>query len=225
MDFLLLAFYCLVIYVIVQFIRFMRADTDFTLFWAGMAVWITGASSGIGEGPSIQLAKTGASLVLSAYERGRTTKNHSKLQEKDILVLLLDLNEKGSHEAATKNVIQHFGEIDILVNNGGRFQLSLFLEPNLAVYEAIMQLNCLRQIITVSSMAGLASVPVSTGYAASKHALQVTDLIRGHLRFFNSLRPELKNAFTEEINQVQFLQDPNLLYFLGIYLFIYYLQI
>ncbi|XP_060685313.1 dehydrogenase/reductase SDR family member 7 isoform X4 [Hemiscyllium ocellatum] len=121
--------------------------------------------------------------------------------------------------------------IDILINNAGRSQRSLFLDTNLDVYEAIMHLNFLGtisltkcvlpymikqekgQIITVSSLAGLVAAPVSTGYASSKHALQ---------GFFNSLRPELanypgiiistvcpglvhsnivKNAFTEEINK------------------------
>ncbi|XP_067894902.1 dehydrogenase/reductase SDR family member 7 isoform X2 [Heterodontus francisci] len=249
MDLLALLCYCLVIYVIVQFVRFLRADADFTLLWAeylgnkpedklfNKVVWITGASSGIGEELAYQLSKLGAALVLSARreaELQRVKQNcldHSKLQEKDILVLLLDLNESNSHEAATKRVIQRFGKIDILVNNAGRSQRSLFLDTNLDVYKAIMQLNFLGtvsltkcvlphmikqekgQIVTVSSLAGLVAAPVSTGYASSKHALQ---------GFFNSLRPELanypgivistvcpglvhsnivKNAFTEVLNK------------------------
>ncbi|XP_072347848.1 dehydrogenase/reductase SDR family member 7 [Scyliorhinus torazame] len=247
MDLLSVLCYCLVTYAIVQFVRFLRADADFTLLWAEYfgnkpedklfkkVIWITGASSGIGEELAYQLAKLGASLVLSARreaELQRVKQNcldHSKLQEKDILVLLLDLTESSSHEVATKSVIQHFGKIDILVNNAGRSQRSLFLDTNLDVYRAIMQLNffgtvsltkCVLlymikqekgQIVTVSSLAGLVAAPVSTGYASSKHAVQ---------GFFNSLRPELasypgiiistvcpglvhsnivKNAFAEEL--------------------------
>ncbi|XP_078090340.1 dehydrogenase/reductase SDR family member 7 isoform X3 [Mustelus asterias] len=128
MDLLSVLCYCLAIYVIVQFVRFMRADADFTLLWAECfgnkpedklfkkVIWITGASSGIGEELAYQLAKLGASLVLSARreaELQRVKQNcldHSKLQERDILVLLLDLNESSSHEVATKSVIQHFGK-------------------------------------------------------------------------------------------------------------------
>ncbi|XP_048393892.1 dehydrogenase/reductase SDR family member 7 isoform X5 [Stegostoma tigrinum] len=208
MDLILLLCYCLVIYVIVQLIRFLRADGDLTLLWCKCfgnkpddklfkkVVWITGASSGIGEELAYQLAKLGAFLVLSARrvaELERVKQNcldHSKLQEKDILVLLLDLNVSSSHKSATKSVIQYFGKIDILINNAGRSQRSLFLDTNLDVYEAIMHLNFLGtisltqcvlpymikqekgQIVTVSSLAGLVGAPVSTGYASSKHALQ-----------------------------------------------------
>ncbi|RXM97114.1 Dehydrogenase/reductase SDR family member 7 [Acipenser ruthenus] len=172
----------------------------------GKVVWITGASSGIGEELAYQLAKTGASLILSARrenELHRVKQNcieQSRLQEKDILVLPLDLTARGSHEAITKTAIEHFGKIDILLNNGGRSQRSLCLETDLDVYQALMELNYLGtvslvkcvlphlverkrgQIVTISSVAGLAGVPLASGYSASKHALQ---------GFFNSLRSEL----------------------------------
>lgn len=82
-------------------------------------------------------------------------------------------------------------QIDILINNGGRSQRSLFLETNVDVYQALMELNFLGtvsitkqvlphmtqrgrgSIVTVSSVVGLAGAPLATGYSASKHALQV----------------------------------------------------
>lgn len=202
-----------------------------------MVVWVTGASSGIGEELALQLSKLGGSLVLSArraqeLERvKRRCLENSNLKEKDILVLPLDLTDTSSHEAATKAVLQEFGKIDILVNNGGRSQRSLVLETNMDVFKELINLNYLGtvsltkcvlshmverkqgKIVTVNSIAGIASVALSSGYCASKHAL------RG---FFNALQGELtkypgitfcnvypgpvqsdivKNALTEELTK------------------------
>ncbi|KAL0969047.1 hypothetical protein UPYG_G00221990 [Umbra pygmaea] len=237
------------VYFIVQFVRFIFADADFSLLWStlsgskpeiklkGLVVWVTGASSGIGEELAYQLAGCGSRLILSArrVDELNRVKRHcldfSSLQEKDILVLPLDLLERKSHEAKTKTAIQHFGNIDILINNGGRSQRSLCLETSVDVYQALMELNFLGtvsltkqvlphmlqrgsgSVVTVSSLVGLAGAPLATGYSASKHALQ---------GFFNSLRTELtdypkilistvcpgpvqsqivKNAFTEDLGK------------------------
>uniref|UniRef100_A0A3P8ZX02 Dehydrogenase/reductase (SDR family) member 7 n=1 Tax=Esox lucius TaxID=8010 RepID=A0A3P8ZX02_ESOLU len=204
----------------------------------GLVVWVTGASSGIGEELAYQLAGCGSRLILSArrVDELDRVKRHclecSSLQDKDILVLPLDLLEKTSHEAKTKTAVQHFGSIDILINNGGRSQRSLCLETSVDVYQALMELNFLGtvsltkqvlphmtqrgsgSVVTISSLSGLAGTPLATGYSASKHALQ---------GFFNSLRTELtdypnilistvcpgpvksqivKNAFAEELGKV-----------------------
>uniref|UniRef100_A0A8B9ZPU2 Dehydrogenase/reductase SDR family member 7 n=1 Tax=Anas zonorhyncha TaxID=75864 RepID=A0A8B9ZPU2_9AVES len=134
------------------------------------------------------------------WERSDVPEKISTLTEKDILVLRLDLTDRSSHEAATNSVIKHFGKIDVLVNNGGRSQRSLFMDTNLDVYSAIMELNYLGtisltkhvlkhmierkrgKIVTVSSVMGIMGAPLASGYCASKHALQ---------GFFNSLRTEL----------------------------------
>nr|XP_009935082.1 PREDICTED: dehydrogenase/reductase SDR family member 7 [Opisthocomus hoazin] len=172
----------------------------------GKVIWVTGASSGIGEELLSQLSKIGALLAISARREDELEREKKKcleisnLSEKDILVLRLDLTDRSSHEAATNSVLKHFGKIDVLVNNGGRSQRSLFVDTNLDVYSAIMELNYLGtisltkyvlnhmierkrgKIITVSSVMGLMGAPLASGYCASKHALQ---------GFFNSLRTEL----------------------------------
>ncbi|XP_024286005.1 dehydrogenase/reductase SDR family member 7 [Oncorhynchus tshawytscha] len=234
---------------LVQFVCFLFADADLTLLWAtlfgskpetklkGLVVWVTGASSGIGEELAYQLAGCGSRLILSARRVDQLDRvklhclERSNLKDKDILVLPLDLLERASHEAKMKTAIKHFGNIDILVNNGGRSQRSLCLETSVDVYQALMELNFLGtvsltkqvlphmtqrgsgSVVTVSSVVGLAGAPLATGYSASKHALQ---------GFFNSLRTELteyprilistvcpgpvqsqivQNAFTEEVGK------------------------
>nr|XP_057946170.1 dehydrogenase/reductase SDR family member 7 isoform X2 [Doryrhamphus excisus] len=172
----------------------------------GQVVWVTGASSGIGEELAYQLARCGSRLVLSARREGelkrvkRQCLECSSLKDEDILILPLDLLERTTHEAKTKAVIKHFGRIDILINNGGRSQRSLFLDADVEVYQALMDVNFLGTlsltkhvlshmtrrgigaIVTISSLLGLAGGPLATGYAASKHALQ---------GFFKSLQAEL----------------------------------
>ncbi|XP_028251611.1 dehydrogenase/reductase SDR family member 7 isoform X2 [Parambassis ranga] len=237
------------VYLLVHFVCFIFADADFTLLLAslaghkpeaklrGLVVWITGASSGIGEELAYQLARCGSRLILSARREDELNRvkrhclENSDLEDEHILVLPLDLLERTSHEEKAKTAIQHFGHIDILINNGGRSQRSLCLETNVDVYKTLMELNFLGtvsitkqvlphmtqrgtgSIVTVSSVVGLAGAPLATGYSASKHALQ---------GFFNSLRSELtdhpkilistvcpgpvqsqivKNAFTEELNK------------------------
>lgn len=79
-----------------------------------------------------------------------------------------------------------------MVNNGGRSQRSLFVDTNLDVFSAIMELNYLGtisltkhvlnhmierrrgKIVTVSSVMGIMGAPLASGYCASKHALQVS---------------------------------------------------
>ncbi|XP_068948155.1 dehydrogenase/reductase SDR family member 7 [Petaurus breviceps papuanus] len=247
--FLSLLLACALLYLGLLLVYFVRADGDLTLLWAewqgrrpewelsDMVVWVTGASSGIGEELVYQLSKLGTSLVLSSRKVNELERVKNKcleisnLKEKDILVLPLDLTDRNSHEAATKRVLQQFGQIDILVNNGGRSQRSLFEETDLDVYKEIMEINFMGtisltkcvlphmierkqgKIVTMSSLMGLAAAPLGSGYCASKHALH---------GFFNSLRSELvmypeitvtnicpgpvqsnivQNAFTEKVSK------------------------
>ncbi|MEE6494025.1 hypothetical protein FKM82_017002 [Ascaphus truei] len=251
LSLLMLLIVCWLLYWLIQLIRFIKADADLTLLWAellghtpesklaGNVVWVTGASSGIGEELAYQLARLGASLVLSARRENELRRVKQKcletsgLEEKDVLVVPLDLTEISTHKAATDQVLQHFGKIDVLVNNSGRSQRSLFVDTSLDVYRALIELNYLGtisvtkyvlqhmierkkgKIVTINSFAGLMGVPLSSGYSASKHALQ---------GFFNSLRTELgafpditisnicpgpvqsnvlDNAFTEEVDKIQ----------------------
>lgn len=249
LSLLTVLWYLIPLYVIATLLCMMLADADLTLLWAsltghrpekklkGLVVWVTGASSGIGEELAYQLAQCGARLILSARRENelqlvkRRCLQRSSLQDEDILVHPLDLLDRQSHKDKTEVALQYFGHIDVLVNNGGRSQRSLFLETSLEVYHALMELNFLGtvsltkqvlphmtkrgtgSIVTVSSVVGLAGAPLATGYSASKHALQ---------GFFNSLRTELTdypnilistvcpgpvqskivdNAFTEVLNK------------------------
>ncbi|XP_021564128.1 dehydrogenase/reductase SDR family member 7-like isoform X2 [Carlito syrichta] len=150
MSWALLLALCALLLLAVQLLRFLRGDGDLTLLWAewrgrrpeweltDMVVWVTGASSGIGEELAYQLSKLGVSLVLSARRENelervkRRCLEISNLKGKDILVLPLDLTDTSSHEVATKAVLQEFGRGQVFFNS---------LRTELATYPGITVSN------------------------------------------------------------------------------------
>jgi short-subunit dehydrogenase len=165
-------------------------------------VWITGASSGIGEALVKAFAAEGAFVVLSArrsdeLERVRTA---AALNNENSLVLPLDLSDTTSSAELAAKVVGKFGKIDILINNGGISQRALTKDTSLETDRKIMEVNffgtvaitksvlpyMLKQksghIIAMSSIAGKFGFYLRSAYSASKHALH---------GFFESLRMEI----------------------------------
>ena len=170
----------------------------------GKVVWLTGASSGIGEALAYALAKQHVKLVVSARrldELQRVAEN-TKLPASDYLLLPLDLADQNNFEAKKNEVLQKFGRIDVLINNGGVSQRSLAKDTTLEVDRRLMEVNyfgtialtkvvmpeMIKQkdglIVTITSAVGKFGSPWRSGYSASKHALH---------GFFDSLRAELFN--------------------------------
>jgi short-subunit dehydrogenase len=165
-------------------------------------VWITGASSGIGEALAYAFSREGAKLILSGRreaELERVKQNCDAAKDRT-LVLPLDLTQFDSFAGKTAVAQNHFGRVDILVNNGGVSQRSLVKETDFAVDLAVMNTNYFGavgltkavlpamlarrsgHIVVVSSLMGYLDTPLRSAYAASKHALH---------GYFDSLRAEL----------------------------------
>lgn len=168
-------------------------------------VWITGASSGIGEALALEFAQRGANLVLSArreneLERVRDRCTQAGLDMKNTLVLPLDVTDHPAFDAAVANVTGRFGGIDMLINNAGISQRSLCVDTDMAVYRQLMEVDVLGQIgltkavlpqmisqgsghiAITSSVAGKIGAPYRTGYCAAKHAV---------MGFYDALRAEV----------------------------------
>jgi short-subunit dehydrogenase len=166
-------------------------------------IWITGASSGIGEALAYELARKGARLILSARRKSeleRVKGNCIASAQPNVRILALDLYKPETLMLSTEAAIQLFGQVDILINNSGISQRSLVKDTHMDVYRQIMEVNFFgaisltkhllphflkRQaghVVTVSSVTGKFGTPYRSGYAASKHALH---------GFFDSLRAEL----------------------------------
>jgi len=153
-------------------------------------IWITGASSGIGEALAFELSKLGAHLILSArreseLERVKAACFHAER----CTVAPLDLSCQEDIEAVADRMLQQFGAIDILVNNGGISQRSLVFETDISVDRRIMEVDYFSgvvltkkllpsmvakgsgHIIAISSIVGLFGFPLRSAYSAAKHAM------------------------------------------------------
>ncbi|XP_076055635.1 dehydrogenase/reductase SDR family protein 7-like [Oratosquilla oratoria] len=173
----------------------------------GKVVFVTGASSGLGEALAHSLYKRGARLILAA-------RNIEKLNEiKETLlktyrppevhlpiVVKLDLEDLNSIDGIVQDLLNTVGHIDILINNAGISYRGTVDQTDISVDIKLMVVNYFGQvaltkavlpsmkarkegtIIAVSSIQGKLAIPFRSCYAASKHALQA---------FFDTLRAEV----------------------------------
>lgn len=169
--------------------------------YTGKVVWITGASSGIGEALAYELARRGAQLVLSARRVEQLEQVCERCEHPDRhMILPLDLTDPASLAIAAEQVVERFGQIDVLLNNGGISQRGTATETVIDVDRRIMEVNYMGtvgltkavlpsmlargqgQIVVISSVAGKIGTPLRSAYSASKHALH---------GFFDCLRAEV----------------------------------
>jgi len=128
-------------------------------------VWITGASSGIGEALAYAFAREGAHLILTARRRERLEAVRDACTgEGKRLLLPFDVTDYDCHPTMVGAAIEHFGQVDILVNNAGVSQRSLVLETDFSVDRRIMEVNYF-------SVVSLTKTVLRSAYCASKHAL------------------------------------------------------
>ena len=165
-------------------------------------IWITGASSGIGEALARGLSNRGAKLILSSRRTGELerVKNTCAYPDK-VHILPLDLTDSANLESKVPIAIAVFGHIDIMVHNGGMSQRALVAETEMAVHREVMELNYFSYIlltkallphfierrsgyfVVTSSVMGKIGTPMRAAYAAAKHALH---------GYFDSLRAEVE---------------------------------
>ncbi len=164
----------------------------------GKTVWITGASSGIGEATARAFFDAGANVVLSARSTEKLTRLQEELdpEKKRSLVVPLDLSSR-DFTAQVDQVSKAFGKIHFLVNNGGISQRSLAREATIESVEQIFRVNALGtialtstafpiihpsgRILTITSVTGRFGTPLRSSYSATKHALH---------GYFDALRAE-----------------------------------
>ena len=170
-------------------------------------VWITGASGGIGLACAEVYAAKGARVILSSRREGALEKvaddlsYRLKLQrEKTFVIAPLDLENPDSLDGVVKRVLSEVETVDIMIHCGGISQRSLAIETSLEVDRRVMEIDYFGtvaltksllpyflkrqagQFVVVTSLMGVFSSPLRSGYCGAKHALH---------GFFEALRAEL----------------------------------
>lgn len=157
----------------------------------GKTIWITGASSGIGEAIALEYAKERNTLVLSARREEALQEVKRKCEKlgSKAVVIPLDLASAESIEKAFAQAQSELPKIDVLINNGGISQRSLVLETPVDIDRKLFEINFFGTVhltklvlpwmiqtgggtlAATSSMVGRFGFPLRSAYAASKHAL------------------------------------------------------
>ncbi|HWZ45906.1 MAG TPA: SDR family oxidoreductase [Candidatus Saccharimonadales bacterium] len=164
-------------------------------------IWITGATSGIGEALAVAFHKAGAKLILSARREEELKRVQAACGgEASTRILPMDVSRADELTGKCREALGLFGGIDILVLNAGVSQRSLVKDTSMDVYRSIMETNYFGpigmtravlpsmlenksgHIVVISSVAGKLSTPLRSGYSASKHSLH---------GFYDSLRAEV----------------------------------
>lgn len=116
----------------------------------GKTIFITGGSRGIGRAIAIKAAHAGANVVIAAKTEIETAKLtgtiYSVAQEIEAvggkaLPLLLDVRDDQHIHAAIQQAAQHFGGIDVLINNAGAIALTGVEATSLKQYDLIQSIN------------------------------------------------------------------------------------
>ena len=166
-----------------------------------LTLWITGASSGIGEAMALEFAKQGARIILSGRNEKKLAlvKNCCHNSDKHV-VAAFDIGDAEQVKATYEQLKSQNVQVDWLINNAGISQRALIMETSEAVERKIMEIDYFAQtrltrlvlpdmlaqgggkIVMISSVAGLLGTQYRGAYSAAKAAL--------HL-WANSLRAEL----------------------------------
>lgn len=198
-----------------------RGNARVNSFWQDKVVFLTGASSGIGEGIALALAKRGATLGLLARRKELLDDLADRCRAFDakVRVFAADVADEALVAEAADEMRSEFGHIDILIANAGiggndpdtraytPHAVRKLIDTNLigavnAVHAVVgpMAERGSGQIVAISSLAGFRGLPKSAAYSASK---------AGMTAFFESVRLDLMHTgVSVTIIQPGFIRTP-----------------
>jgi NAD(P)-dependent dehydrogenase (short-subunit alcohol dehydrogenase family) len=189
--------------------------------WNGKVILLTGASSGIGEGLALELARRGAVLGLLARREAELTDLARRCSEAGgtARYFAADVTDPDAVHAAADKLRTEFGHVDVLIANagiGGNNTETRSLEPE--AVKKVIDINLLGAVhavyavlphmlqrgsghlVAISSLAGFRGLPKSAAYSASK---------AGMTALFESIRLDVQDKGIDvTIIQPGFIKTP-----------------
>lgn len=186
-------------------------------------VFITGATSGIGEGCARKFAAMGSDLILNGRNTEKLAELKAELTAKgvDVLTLPFDVRDREAMRAALDSLEGKWKNIDVLINNAGLvIGLDKEFEGNLDEWDVVLDTNVRAllamtrmvvpgmvergrgHIINIGSIAGDAAYPGGSVYCATKAAVKALsdglriDLVDTPLRVTNIKPGMVETNFT-----------------------------
>ena len=151
---------------------------------SGKVAIVTGAARGIGESIAVELAKSGANVVVSDIIPGESTAKKVKALGRKSIYIRADVSNEKEVINLINETMRKFGKIDILVNNAGIYKYAPTTSFSLEDWEKTIHIDlrgvflCSREalkhmkrgasIINISSIAGISGFPDSAAYCAAK---------------------------------------------------------
>lgn len=154
---------------------------------------VTGAASGIGRALAERFAVEGMKIILADIEEGALTRTASEMKEKGATVfeVLIDVSKAKEVETLAQKTLEVFGAVHILCNNAGvSGDFGASWEQTIENWEWVLGVNLWSvihgihtfvpimldqhtegHVVNTASMAGLLSLPFTSVYHATKHAV------------------------------------------------------
>ena len=157
----------------------------------GRIALVTGASQGIGRACAIELARAGATVALAARNEAKLTEAVGEIESAGgkAAAFALDVASEDSIQSGAKAILDHFGKVEILVNNAGITRDGLMLRMKRAAWDDVLSTNLTGaflltqallsamlknrwgRIINISSVVGRTGQAGQVNYSASKAGL------------------------------------------------------